>query len=426
MKKIFYVLFALTGLLFTSCSDLDDNAVSNPDVADHIAQSDRLISLIDRTVNIATDSVAIECVNFVYPLTLQVYNTTLEPLGAYPINDDLSFVGLIAQLTPGQSISISYPITILAETGESVTINNNDELTASLLSCQHQEYIAWCNTIFCPPASTCGWLVSNTGWMGLDATYTGGYFSANPNGTITFYYEGESYNGTWVFLFAGNGYQLNISLEGTSAVAQYWNQSYPVTVSDAMITLQFGNTTRLFTKQCQETQTYTIGQEGPAGGKVFYDKGSYTEGWRYMEVATTDNDTLAQWGCDAVSITGTHSAAIGRGLTNSGKIKAFFNAMPGYYTNPATCSTTANGTVAANTALYLNNNFQWFLPSKEELLLIYQNLTANSQGTMAPAFYWTSTETDAGKATVVDFGTGQPAEVPKSQADIKTRPVRYF
>ena len=33
---------------------------------------------------------------------------------------------------------------------------------------------------------------------------------------------------------------------------------------------------------------YKIGDEGPAGGVIFYDKGEYSDGWRYLEAAPAD------------------------------------------------------------------------------------------------------------------------------------------
>ena len=42
-------------------------------------------------------------------------------------------------------------------------------------------------------------------------------------------------------------------------------------------------------KQDQEPEKeYTIGDTGPAGGIIFYDKGNKTDGWRYLEAAPAD------------------------------------------------------------------------------------------------------------------------------------------
>jgi hypothetical protein len=41
---------------------------------------------------------------------------------------------------------------------------------------------------------------------------------------------------------------------------------------------------------------YGIGEEGPAGGLVFYDKGHYLDGWRYLEAAPPETERKAPWG----------------------------------------------------------------------------------------------------------------------------------
>ena len=41
---------------------------------------------------------------------------------------------------------------------------------------------------------------------------------------------------------------------------------------------------------------YAVGDTGPAEGIVFYDKGSYSDGWRYLEAAKSDQATRVEWG----------------------------------------------------------------------------------------------------------------------------------
>ncbi len=41
--------------------------------------------------------------------------------------------------------------------------------------------------------------------------------------------------------------------------------------------------------------TFTVGDEGPAGGLIIYNKGSYGSGWQYIELAPYDQSESAQW-----------------------------------------------------------------------------------------------------------------------------------
>jgi hypothetical protein len=104
-----------------------------------------------------------------------------------------------------------------------------------------------------------------------------------------------------------------------------------------------------------EEVTYDIGDTGPAGGIIFYDKGSESDGWRYLEAATSDQATSSLWGCYGTNIVGT-STAIGTGAANTTAITTG-------------CTT---GSAAKYAADYTLNGYDdWFLPSKDELNQLY-------------------------------------------------------
>lgn len=46
--------------------------------------------------------------------------------------------------------------------------------------------------------------------------------------------------------------------------------------------------------------TFNVGDIGPAGGYIFYNKGSFSDGWQYMEIAPSDQSIEAKW-CDSTN-----------------------------------------------------------------------------------------------------------------------------
>ena len=155
---------------------------------------------------------------------------------------------------------------------------------------------------------------------------------------------------------------------------------------------------------------YTVGAPGPAGGIVFYDKGSYSDGWRYLEAASSDQSADIEWGVFGTTIGGTGTAE-GTGETNTSAI----------------VSTIGAGTYAAKLCydLELSGYDDWFLPSKDELDLMYRNLKMESVGGFAAAYYWSSSELNASNAWKQHFGNGFQAYNYKG-AGYSVRAVRAF
>jgi len=126
-----------------------------------------------------------------------------------------------------------------------------------------------------------------------------------------------------------------------------------------------------------------IGDRGPAGGIIFYDQGSESGGWRYLEAAPADLNAM-QWGEENTKVFNT-GMRIGTGKTNTALIIA---AQGGGF-----------GSYAANACAeyQAGNENDWFLPSVDELQQIMQNRKVigniNERGC-----YWSSSVFISGEA----------------------------
>jgi len=119
--------------------------------------------------------------------------------------------------------------------------------------------------------------------------------------------------------------------------------------------------------------------KGPGGGIVFYDKGYYSDGWRYMEVAPAKTEFKASWGLEYVSCPGT-SKKIGAGKANTAIIIQNLNANG---------ETGKAAQLCAN--LSINGYTDWFLPSTDELtemfrqIVLFMHIDEFNEG-----LYWSS------------------------------------
>ncbi len=126
-----------------------------------------------------------------------------------------------------------------------------------------------------------------------------------------------------------------------------------------------------------------IGKIGPGGGFIFYDKGNSAGGWRYLEAAPEDQSTAVQW-YNGFEIETATDTAIGAGKSNTRKI----------------IKAQGRGKYAAQICADYRGGGKsdWFLPSKEELHLMYKNLYEKGVGGFADDYYWSSSESNAGEA----------------------------
>lgn len=156
-----------------------------------------------------------------------------------------------------------------------------------------------------------------------------------------------------------------------------------------------------------EDAVYKVGDVGPAGGWIFYDKGEKTDGWRYLEAAPEDLPGAYAWG--ASGNYGTEQG-VGTGKSNTEKLP--------------------DSAVAAKACKdYTLNGFSdWFLPSKDELNLMRTNLFLNGKGSFSTDgdYYWSSSEFDNYTAWDYCIKDGDKYGENRTYAGDFVRPARAF
>ena len=201
--------------------------------------------------------------------------------------------------------------------------------------------------------------------------------------------------------------------DGISARFLGWNTSADGSETDHAANATFETATADIILYAQWAET-VIGGTGPAGGFVFYDAGSVQSWGRYLEAAPVDQSAGHVWiegGSTQSTLNGNTSTGIGTGQTNSDAIVA---------------QTGHTGSAAKLCLDYSHSGYDdWFLPSKDELDLMYENLKREEIGSFAAAYYWPSSEYSSNFARLQSFSNGGQYANYKSD-DCRVRSVRAF
>jgi hypothetical protein len=178
----------------------------------------------------------------------------------------------------------------------------------------------------------------------------------------------------------------------------------------------------------ENTFTYEIGQYVPSQGGVIAHRwmssialGSPTSGTvqNYLVVSLINQSTNQAWSDVSSTLIGTSAQSTWDGLTNSNAIVA----QPGE-TNSAAALCLAYSTGSIN---------DWYLPSIDELSIIWHNRWAIAQGLIPPGgtslgtlTYWSSTENDNTTAVPFQFYNGFVGSVQFKSGGLAVRAIRKF
>jgi len=174
-----------------------------------------------------------------------------------------------------------------------------------------------------------------------------------------------------------------------------------------------------------KSNEYKIGDEGPGGGIIFYVS---EEGFKvhdgmggemvcyYFEMSR-ETLGLSKWTPDNSTVKTQDGLGCGKANTynilhvNSSKILTDDNCAA-YRANRYSTSSTKAG--------------EWWLPSKAELALMFQNQKDIILGTCKDKYHWSSSESGSDKAWLQHFSTGSQYSYFKTKSMDSVRAVRAF
>lgn len=143
---------------------------------------------------------------------------------------------------------------------------------------------------------------------------------------------------------------------------------------------------------------HKIGDIGPGGGIIFYDKGEFFIGSgkaNTIKIISAIGDDYIVYGVETPEV-----------------------AIRDYNYAAKACS-------FANKECIHTRIHDWFLPSKDELNLMYEFFKNKTFGSFEKEWYWSSSEKDEEKAWQQNFRTGEQS-VCRRTAISRVRPIRAF
>jgi len=168
------------------------------------------------------------------------------------------------------------------------------------------------------------------------------------------------------------------------------------------------------TESGEPSGIYALRDIGPAGGYIFYDKGYYSNGWRYLEATPVSTEwKYKQWGSYLTFIGGTETG-IGAGQSNTAIIVTWLNNY----------SETGKAAQLCDALVY-GGYSDWFLPSRDELNIMRENLWVFGVGGFGSNNHWSSSEGSYYCAWYQTFGNGNQYCSSKDYS-LRVRAVRAF
>jgi hypothetical protein len=217
------IIFPVT-LIFSDFTEVTVNSQSE------------LESYIDDDCNSGIDD-DIECLDFQYPITASVFNTSNELLNTITISNDSEMHDFIEDLNDDVIVNINFPITITLFNGDDLVINNLNELETAINNAKDQcdedddnDFDDDDNTDmdaqgFSDLLTSCPWKVdelkvNEQEFENLKNTV----LTFNADGTVSAELNSSTSSGTWTII-TNDGLRLQLTMDTLTEFNNTWRLS---------------------------------------------------------------------------------------------------------------------------------------------------------------------------------------------------------
>lgn len=180
----------------------------------------------------------IECIDFQYPITANVFNSNNELIETITITNDNQLYDFIDDIDENDIITIDFPITVILFDGTTQTINSLNELQIVIQNaaddCDEDDDNDYndddCNN--CTPSALSDVLTSCSDWTidklerndnDLEDNYVGYTFNFASDGTLIVDTGSSMYPGTWSASGTGNNITVVIDIPALPDCNASWN-----------------------------------------------------------------------------------------------------------------------------------------------------------------------------------------------------------
>ncbi len=349
-KSTSIVAFATLITTFAACSG-DDSSNTDPVQAEFEMSSTSAVTATSATLS----SEIIDDGGFEILARGMCWSTDENPTIADNKTIDGAGIGMFVSTLTDLEASTLYRARAYATNEEGTSYGEELEFTTLAAAAIPTLTTAAVSTVTATGASS-GGTISSDG--GAPVTARGVVWSTTQNPTTA---NQKTVNGT------GTG-SFTSAITGLIASTTYYVRSYATNSAGTA----YGNQLSFATTAAG---SITLGMVHE-GGIVFYVDATGQHGL----VAAPSNQGQFKWGCEGQAINGT-STALGSGAMNTQIIAA-------------SCSATSIAAKVCND-LVLNGKSDWYLPSKDELALMHQNLHVTGLAPFSMDRYWSSSQYDA-------------------------------